>query len=263
MSKLNYNQLKQFYKKCQKDKLIAIDTEFYRVDTYYPKLCLIQLANTEQIILLDPIENKIDLGYLNKILNNTKIKKIFHAARQDIEIFFNIFNRIPRPVIDTQIFLMAIGYPHSTSYAKACKDLLKIEIDKNNQFIDWRKRPLDNAKKTYAINDVKYLIPLYKIIKNQCKENFNLSKYYRKILSKNTFADRGQNAWKKIRFYAKNELEIKNLKKFSYLREKLAMKKNIPVKRVMTDDEIKIISRDDKKMENKNLLKKLDIKLTN
>ena len=83
---LNNNQLKQFYKKCQKDKLIAIDTEFYRVDTYYPKLCLIQLANTQQIILLDPIENKIDLGYLNKILNNTKIKK-YHAARQDIEIF--------------------------------------------------------------------------------------------------------------------------------------------------------------------------------
>ena len=109
-------------------------------------MCLIQLANTQQIILLDPIENKIDLGYLNKILNNTKIKNI-SCCSSGYRNFFNIFNKIPRPVIDTQIFLMAIGYPHSTSYAKACKDLLKIEIDKNNQFIDWRKRPLNNAKR--------------------------------------------------------------------------------------------------------------------
>ena len=93
-----------------------------------------------------------------------------------------------------------------------------------------RKRPLYKAKKIYAINDVKYLIPLYKIIKNQCKKKFNLSKYYRKVLSKKIFTERTQNAWKKIRFHAKNELEIKNLKKFSYLREKLAMKKIFQLK---------------------------------
>jgi len=90
---INKDQLKQFYKKCQKDKLIGIDTEFYRVDTYYPKLCLIQLANKSNSIFLDPITQDLDYKLLKKLLFNTKIKKIFHAARQDIEIFFNIYKK--------------------------------------------------------------------------------------------------------------------------------------------------------------------------
>ena len=94
MLQINKNQLKQFYKKCQKDKLIGIDTEFYRVDTYYPKLCLIQLANKNDSIFLDPITQDLDYKLLKKLLFNTKIKKIFHAARQDIEIFFNIYKYI-------------------------------------------------------------------------------------------------------------------------------------------------------------------------
>ena len=260
---LNNDQLKQFYEKCQKDKLIAIDTEFYRVDTYFPKLCLIQLSNSSECLFLDPIKQNLDLTYLRKILFNTKITKIFHAARQDVEIIFNLFKKIPSPIMDTQICLIALGYPHSTSYAKACEDFLNISINKSNQFIDWRKRPLNKKEILYALNDVKYLIPLFKKISSKLddKKKKELKIHYQKITDIKIYKERAKKAWKKIRFFPKDNFELSRLKKYSRIRENLAMKKNIPVRRVISDQEIKIISRNtvNKKIKS-DIIKKLDIK---
>ncbi len=262
MLQINNDQLKQFYEKCQKDKLIGIDTEFYRVDSYYPKLCLIQLSNSSTSIYLDPITQNIDYSFLKKLLFNTKIKKIFHAARQDIEIFFNIYKKIPRPIIDTQIYLIALGYNHSISYANACKDLLNIQLDKNNQFIDWRKRPLNKNKISYAINDVRYLIPLFKKIQKGADSQSlrKIKNYHKKITDIKIYSERSKRAWEKLRFKPCNDLELKSLKKYCALREKLAMNKNIPVKRVVSDKEIKLISRlnINKKVQEK-IFKKLNI----
>ncbi len=259
---INYDQLKQFYKKCQKDKLIAIDTEFYRVDTYFPKLCLIQLSNSSECIFLDPIKQKLDWDYLRKILFNTKIKKIFHAARQDIEIFYNIFKKIPRPITDTQICLIALGYSHSTSYAKACEDFLQVNLNKKNQFIDWRRRPLKKKEILYALNDVKYLIPLFREISSKLdkKKEKQLKKYYQKITDVKIYKEKAKKAWKKIRFNPKNKLESSNLKKYCRIRENLAMKRNIPARRIITDQEIKIISRIEGDIKKKSdIFKKLKI----
>ena len=260
---INYHQLKQFYLKCQKDKLIGIDTEFYRVDSYYPKLCLIQLSNSKENIILDPIDGDLDKQILKKILFNTKIKKIFHAARQDIEIFFNIFNKVPCPIIDTQICLIALGYSDSTSYAKACRDLLNININKEKQFIDWRKRPLDADELAYAMNDVKYLIPLFKRL-NKKINNYDLKKiksHHKKIIKKALYIDKEERAWEKIRFKPYNKTELNKLKKFSKIREKLAMKKNLPVKRIASDNEIRIISKITCSDKQKNIIyKKLNLK---
>ncbi len=245
MLQINNDQLKQFYEKCQKDKLIGIDTEFYRVDSYFPKLCLVQLSNSNESIFLDPITQNIDYSLLKRLLFNTKIKKIFHAARQDIEIFYNMYKKIPRPIVDTQIYLIAIGYNHSTSYAQACKDLLNIKLNKNNQFIDWRKRPLDINKINYAINDVKYLIPLFKKIQKNLN-NKNLRKLRRtqkKITDIKIYSERPEKAWEKLRFKPSCDLEFKSLKKYCQIREKLAMSKDLPAKRVVSDKEIKLISR--------------------
>ena len=263
MLQINKNQLKQFYKKCQKDKLIGIDTEFYRVDTYYPKLCLIQLANKNDSIVLDPITQDLDYTLLKKLLFNTKIKKIFHAARQDIEIFFNIYKKIPRPIYDIQIYLEQLGYDHSVSYARACKDLLNIQINKSNQFVDWRVRPLNPNKIQYALNDVKHLIPIFNMIKKRIKiKNFSLirSKHH-KIININIYAEKINNAWKKIKFKPSNRYELHNLKKYSKLREKVAIQKDIPVKRVVSDQEIKLICKQniDKEIKKKIMLK-LNIK---
>ena len=260
---INKNQLKQFYEKCQKDKLIGIDTEFYRVDTYYPKLCLIQLANTRDSIFLDPITEDLDYKFLKKLLFNTKIKKIFHAARQDIEIFFNIYKKIPLPVYDIQIYLEQLGYNHSVSYAKACKDLLNVELNKNNQFIDWRVRPLDSNKIQYALNDVKYLIPIFNIIKKKLKiKNLKRIRFlHQKIININIYAKKINNAWEKFKFKPCNRNELDKLKRYSRLREKIAIQKNVPVKRVASDKEIKLICKQniDKELKKKIMLK-LNIK---
>ena len=260
----NNDQLKQFYSKCQKDKLIGIDTEFYRVDSYYPKLCLIQMSNTNESILLDPIDGFFDRHILKKILFNTKIKKIFYAARQDIEIFYNIFKKVPRPIIDIQICLIALGYTPSTSYATACRDFLNITIDKKNQFIDWRIRPLKKDEITYAINDVKYLIPLFRLICKKLNNNDSnmLNSYYKKIIREEIYIGREKKAWEKIRFKPKNKVELEKLKRFSKIREKLAMKKDIPVKRIASDNEIRVISKLTCSKEQKRIIfGKLNIKI--
>ncbi len=259
MLQINNFQLKQFYEKCQKDKLIGIDTEFYRVDTYYPKLCLIQLSNTDECMVIDPIENNLEMDFLRKILFNTKIKKVLHAARQDIEIFYNIFKKIPMPIYDTQIALLALGFPHSTSYATACRDLLQIKIDKKNQFIDWRKRPLNYNKIAYAINDVKFLLPLFhKINKEMELKNTNVLKpHYKKIINIDIYSKRAENAWEKIKFNNYKDIDLNKLKKICFIREKLAMKKNVPIKQIISNSDIKILSKKNikKKNEEKILMK--------
>ena len=257
MLQINKNQLKQFYKKCQKDKLIGIDTEFYRVDTYYPKLCLIQLANKSDSIFLDPITQDLDYTLLKKLLFNTKIKKIFHAARQDIEIFFNIYKKIPMPIYDIQIYLEQLGYNNSVSYAKACKDLLNVQINKSNQFIDWRERPLNSNKIQYALNDVKHLIPIFNIIKKKVKNLTQIKSQHQKIINVKIYAEKINNAWKKIKFKPDNEYELDKLKKYSRLREKIAIRKDIPVRRVLSDKEITLICKHniDKEIKKKIMLK--------
>ena len=260
---INKNQLKQFYKKCQKDKLIGVDTEFYRVDTYFPKLCLIQLANNSESIILDPITQDLDYTLLKKLLFNTKIKKIFHAARQDIEIFFNIYKKIPQPIYDIQIYLEKLGYNHSVSYAKACRDILNIRINKSNQFIDWRIRPLDSNKVKYALNDVKHLIPIFNVIKRKLKvENLKeIRSQHKKIINLNIYAEKINNAWEKIKFKPCNREELNNLKKYSRLREKIAEKKDVPVRRVASDKEIKLICKQNvDEVIKKKIMLKLNIK---
>ena len=233
---LNNGQLKQFYKKSQKDKIIAVDTEFHRINTYFPKLCLIQISNLSQSIIIDPVDFQYDFKLIEEIIYNEKIKKIFHSANQDIEVLFNLFGKVPKNIHDTQICLMPLGYDNSTSYAKACMDFLKIEISKENQFIDWRTRPLSKDKIDYAINDVKYLIPLYKKIMTNLKKINRVSwidNMHEKVFNKNNFEKKAERAWEKIKFNPKNEYELKNLKKISFLRESFAIKENKPPKRFM------------------------------
>ena len=243
MLNLNNVKLQQFYLKCQKDKLIGIDTEFYRVDTYHPKLCLIQISNLSQSIIIDPICGKLEKKFLEKLLFNQAIIKVFFAASQDIEIFYKIFKKIPKPIYDLQLCISLINTNLSISYASACKNFLAININKNNQFIDWRKRPLSEGKINYAINDVKYLLPLYK--KLNLKINFSknfmyLKSIHEKLLNPKTYSEKALVAWKKLRFIPKSNEDFYRLKKICELREKIAIKNNVPVKRIINNFEIKL-----------------------
>jgi len=237
----NNDQLKQFFVKSQKDKIIGVDTEFYRVSTYDPKLCLLQFSNRSQIVVIDPLSKKIDLKLIKRILFSKKILKIFHAAYQDIEIIFNLFGKIPKNIIDIQICLTELGYPTSTGYAEACKYLLTIKIDKKNQFIDWRKRPLSEEKIKYACKDVRYLPDLY--LKISEKINFDnnqkiLSKH-KNLLDINAFKKKPERAWKKLKINETGKYEMKKLKELCSLREKIAKKINVPVKKIISDQQIR------------------------
>ena len=221
----NNDQLKQFLVKSQKDNLIGVDTEFYRVSTYDPKLCLLQFSNRSQIMIVDPLNKKIDLELIKEILFSKKILKIFHAAYQDIEIIFNLFGKIPEKIIDIQICLTELGYPNSTGYAEAYKYLLGIKIDKKNQFIDWRKRPLSEEKINYASKDVKYLPDLYlKITKKiELETNLNISIKHKKLLDIDAFK-KPERAWKKLKINETEKYEIRKLRELCFLRKKLQKK---------------------------------------
>ena len=253
MSTLSKDKLKQFYLECQKDKLLGIDTEFYRVNSYSPELCLIQLSNLSNSIILDPIESNLDENFLKDLLFNEKIIKVFFAASQDIEVLFNIFKRVPSPLVDLQICISLIIKNYSLSYSAACKFFLAISINKNNQFIDWRKRPLRKDKILYAINDVKYLLPLYEKLNRELKRikrNDKVNQLHKKISDPRTYTEKPKYAWKKLKFVPKTDREFEILKSICELREKVAIKKNIPIKWVIKNHEIKLL-----------LMKKSSIKL--
>ena len=239
------DQLKNFYLKCQKHEIVAVDTEFYRVNTYYPKFCLLQMANKEETVLIDPFNKELDILLIKKILYSFKILKIFHAAYQDLEIFFNLFKQLPKNIIDTQICISLLGLSDSLGYADSIDYFLKKKIDKTYQFIDWRKRPLSKKKINYASNDVKYLIPLYiKILKKlKKKKNFkDIHKYHIKLLDRKTYLKKPSLAWQKIKIRSKESHKLNLLKEICKKRESTAKTKNIPIKRLIKDQEIKYIS---------------------
>ena len=252
----NYDQLKQFFLKSQKDKIIGIDTEFYRVSTYYPKLCLIQISNKNSTIIIDPLCKKIDFSLIKKIFFNRNIIKVFHAAYQDIEILFNLFGKIPENIVDIQLCLSEIGFSESLGYADACKNLLDIKIDKKNQFIDWRKRPLEKEKIQYAIADVKYLPKLFLKIneKINIRQNINILENHKKLFNEEIFRKKSEKAWEKLKINRNNKYEIQKLKKICFLREELAKEKNMPVKKIITDQKIKILCRKEFSQKDKKLI---------
>ena len=128
------------------------------------------MANKDETILIDPINKKLDLSLIKKILYSSKILKIFHAAQQDLEIFFNLYKKLPKNIVDTQICISLLGISNSLGYADSIDYFLNHKIDKTHQFIDWRKRPLSKKKINYASNDVKYLIKLYSVIIEKLKK---------------------------------------------------------------------------------------------
>ena len=261
MLKLNKLKLQQFYLKCQKDKLIGIDTEFYRVSSYYPKLCLIQISNNSESIIIDPISEKLDNKFIEKLLFNKSILKVFFAANQDIEIFFKMYNKIPSPICDIQICASLLEKNHSLSYSSVCKKFLAIHVKKDQQFVDWRKRPLSFEKIKYAFNDVKYLLPLYYKLDqkiNLSEKSLLIKKLHEKLINPLTYSNKPMQAWKKLRFLPDLKENLEKLKNICEIREKIAIKENVPVKKIIKNYEIKeFFKKNSSYKKKKKIIKKL------
>src|SRR6478672_883216 len=162
-----------FCSKLKGQPFVAVDTEFMRETTYWPKLCLIQAAAPSAEACIDPLAEGLDLEPFLEILRDETILKVFHAARQDVEIFNNL-QAMPRPLFDTQVAGMAAGYGEQIAYDALVRQMLKIELDKSSRFTVWARRPLSDAQLTYALADVTHLAALYPILKSRLEKEGRL-----------------------------------------------------------------------------------------
>ena len=232
------NTLKKFCKKCINEKVLAIDTEFIRENTYYPILCLIQIASDTFSAAIDPL-SEIDLQPVWEILSNKNILKVFHAGRQDIEIFFNLTGKIPTPIYDTQIAAMFCGLGDQVSYDGLVNQFLGLKISKESQFSNWLQRPLTKKQLQYALTDVNYLIKIFPLIKKMIKKT-NREKWVEKELeyltNKKIYDINPIEIWKKIKIKTPKRETLNILKYLAEWREIECKKRNIPRNRLIRDE---------------------------
>ena len=230
--------LNEFYNKCIKEKVLAVDTEFIRDNTYYPSLCLIQIAGENFAAAIDPLSG-LEMQPIWDLLANEKILKVFHAARQDIEIFLHLTGEIPKPIYDTQIAAMFCGLGDQVGYEKLVSNFLDLSINKENQFTNWLQRPLTKNQIEYAISDVTHLIKIYplilKLIKDLNREDW-VQKETKYLTNKNLYIIDPLTAWEKIKIKQTNRETLNYLKYLASWREIECKKRNIPRNRLIRDD---------------------------
>ncbi len=166
--------LEKFCKHLQQNEAgqyVTVDTEFVRTDTYRSKLCLVQIAGSDQEALIDPLGSGIELSPLRLLLQDQNVLKVFHSGRQDLEIFYQLWGELPQPIFDTQIAAMVCGYGDSVGYDNLVQRICKKSTDKSFQFTDWSRRPLSEQQKSYALRDVTYLRSIYQSLNAQLESS--------------------------------------------------------------------------------------------
>ena len=233
------NKLIDACERFSRDSFLAIDTEFMRERTYYPQLCLIQIAGKDEAVTVDALANEINLDPILDLMANKKITKVFHACRQDMEIFFNLNRRIPFPVFDTQIGAMVCGYGESVSYEKLVRQITGVQIDKSSRFTDWSHRPLSKQQLNYALSDVTHLRTVYESLLNQLEKNGRinwLNEEFQNILSPKTYDIPLNQIWKRLKIKNGRPKFLILVRELCAYREKEAQNRNIPRNRVIRDD---------------------------
>ena len=232
------NTLNDFYNKCKIEKVLAVDTEFIRDSTYYPSLCLIQIAGINFAAAIDPLA-KLDMSPIWELLLNKNILKVFHAGRQDIEIFFGLMGEIPTPIYDTQIAAMFCGLGDQVSYESLVNKFLGLSVNKEHQFTNWLQRPLSKNQINYAISDVTHLINIFPLIRKAIKDNNReewVTKELEHLSKKGLYKVKADEVWKKIKLKNSNPQMLNLLKYLAYWRENECKKRNVPRNRLIRDD---------------------------
>ena len=237
------SELSKFCTYASKFDYLTVDTEFLRERTYYPKLCLIQLAipsdQEANAVLVDPLDNQLDLSPLYELFLNTNVVKVFHAARQDLEIFFHDKNIIPKPLYDTQLAAMVCGFGEQVGYETLVRSICKVNLDKSSRFTDWSLRPLTNSQKDYALADVTHLRQIYEYLKSELKQNKRegwVQEELNILKNPETYITRPNEAWKRIKTRSNSSKFLGIVSKLAEFREKYAQQNDIPRNRVFKDD---------------------------
>ena len=218
---------------------VALDTEFIREHTYFSQLCLIQMAWNEHVVLIDPLALVGALGPLKEVLTHPQITKIFHSARQDLEIFWLLFQVVPAPLYDTQIAAMVCGYGESIAYTLLVEHILGLSLDKASRLTDWSKRPLNREQCAYAVGDVTHLLKIYGHLQARLREagrTLWIEGETEALLNPALYEPNPEAAWLKIRANRLKPRSLEALKLLAAFRERQAIEKNIPKTRFMKDE---------------------------
>lgn len=218
---------------------VTVDTEFLRETTYYPKLCLIQLASPDEAVLVDPLAPELDLAPFLALMADQNVVKVFHAARQDLEIVWIIGKLIPTPLFDTQVAAMVCGYGDSVGYEQLANDLAKARIDKSSRFTDWSRRPLTEAQLVYAESDVTHLRAIYEALAADLaasgRESW-VAEEMAVLTSPATYEVKPENAWQRLKGRIRKPKELALLMELAAWREREAQNRDVPRQRVLKDD---------------------------
>ena len=232
--------LAELCERLAKSEFVAVDTEFMRENTYWPELCLVQIANTEEAAAVDPMADGIDLTpLLDLMCENEDVLKVFHAGGQDVEIIVNLTGKTPHPIFDTQIAMMAISQNEQIGYANLVESWLGLTIDKGARFTDWSRRPLTERQIEYAIGDVTHLAKIFpKILRRLIKTGRGewLDAEMEKLADPDNYRSDPDTAWQRIRQAGRNPQVLGRLKALAGWREQEAQHKNIPRGRIMRDE---------------------------
>lgn len=218
---------------------VTVDTEFLRESTYYPQLCVAQIASPDEAVVVDALAPGIDLKPFFDLMGNEQVLKVFHAARQDIEIVWHRANLIPHPVFDTQIAAMVLGYGDSVSYDQLVQRITGDALDKSSRFTDWTRRPLSKSQVEYAISDVTHLRDVYRKLKGDLDKRGRsewLSEEMGILTSPDTYRMEPDDAWQRLRTRVRKPKELAVLMEVAAWREREAKSRDVPRGRVLKDD---------------------------
>jgi ribonuclease D len=227
--------------KLAQSDFITIDTEFLRETTFWPQLCLIQMASPTVEVLVDPLAKGLDLTPFFELMANPAVIKVFHAARQDIEIVYHLGNLVPHPIFDTQVAAMVCGFGDSVSYDQLVSRIKNVQIDKSSRFTDWSHRPLSEKQLDYALADVTHLRDVYLFLKQKLEEEGRalwLTEEMAVLESPQTYDMHPDDAWLRLRSRLRKPQELAVLKTVAAWREREARSRNVPRSRVLKDDAI-------------------------
>ena len=219
---------------------VAVDTEFMRENTYWPDLCLVQIADERQAAAIDPKAPGLDLRpLLDLLVENEEVLKVFHAGGQDLEIVYNLTGKTPYPLFDTQVAAMALGMGEQIGYSGLVETLLGVALDKGARFTDWGKRPLDKRQIDYAIGDVTYLVQLFPKMLQRLKKTGRggwLDEEMERLGDPANYASLPDDAWKRVKINSRKAEVLGRLKALAAWRETEARSKDLPRGRIVKDE---------------------------
>ena len=232
-------ELAAFFTAHAETEFVTVDTEFMRERTYWPKVCLVQLGGPNDTVAVDPLAKGIDLKPMLDLLANPKIMKVFHAARQDVEIFFNLTGQVPAPMFDTQVAAMVCGFGDSASYETLAGQLANAKIDKSSRFTDWAYRPLSEKQIEYALGDVSHLRKVYVKLRDQLKESNRaewVTEEMATLTDPATYKVEPMEIWRRFKWRADKPRLRAILRELAAWRELEAQRLNVPRNRVVRDE---------------------------